>query len=253
PTNSDNIEHIWVIPYDEVLGEGMNIAQMTLHYPSQLTFRLQEQPWNGYAALEEFYNSYEDDDERRANNFLVGPQLDTQGDPILDLSFEGSRDASGAAVVYTPRINELAPLALRDAGARLFKFNFKMDQLNNMDNDFPIFRYGDVLLMKAEAKARLNNNWNDEEVLMLVNMVRTRAGVAPFISITADDFLTERGREMFMENYRRQDLIRFGAWGDPWWEKQAHSNPNLRFFPIPLESINAAATGTFNLTQNPGY
>ena len=35
---------------------------MTLHYSSQLTWNFEAQPWNGYAALEEFYNSYDSND-----------------------------------------------------------------------------------------------------------------------------------------------------------------------------------------------
>jgi hypothetical protein len=33
--------------------------------------------------------------------------------------------------------------------------------------------------------------------------------------------LAERGREMFCEGHRRQDLIRFGRFLDAWWEKPA--------------------------------
>ena len=68
--------------------------------------------------------------------------------------------------------------------------------------------------------------------------------------MTADQFLAERGREMFQESIRRTDLIRFNKWGTAWWEKAAHNNPNLNIFPIPNDQIQAAA-GT--LTQNPGY
>jgi hypothetical protein len=253
PDNENNIEHIWTVPYDEATGAGMNFAQMTLHYGSQATFELQQQPWNGYTTLEEFYNSYEDNDIRKENNFLVGPQFDTEGNPIIDLATEGSLDPDGFELVYTPEINELFPNAIRQGGARLFKFNFKMGQRDNMDNDYPILRYADMLLIKAEALARLAGNWDDADAKILVNEVRARVNVDPFAVMTEDNFLAERGREMFMEVTRRQDLIRFGRWGSEWWEKPSHDLGYLELFPIPLLQIQASATTDNPLTQNPGY
>ncbi|MDH5380909.1 MAG: RagB/SusD family nutrient uptake outer membrane protein [Cyclobacteriaceae bacterium] len=250
PDNVENIEHIWVVPFDQATGSNMNFAQMTLHYPSQLTYDLAEQPWNGYSTLEEFYNSYEAGDLRKANNFIAGPQYDySTGLPILDLAFDPD-DPDGAPINYTPAINMLAPSGSRQAGARLGKFSFKIGQRANMDNDYPLLRYGEVLLNKAEALTRLNG-YGDAGALLLVNQLRTRAGVSSFGTLTEVDLIGERGRELFMESLRRTDLIRFGKWGDAWWQKPGHSNANLNLFPIPNAAIQAA-TGE-PLTQNPGY
>jgi starch-binding outer membrane protein, SusD/RagB family len=252
PSNVENAEHIFVAPFDEATGQGMNLAQMTLHYPSQLTFKLAEQPWNGYSTLEEFYNSYEAADERKANNFIAGPQLDVNGSPILDLAFDKG-DEDGAAINYTPKINMLSPNGSRQAGARLGKFSFKLGQFQNMDNDYPLLRYGEVLLNKAEALAR-KNGYGDATALALVNQIRTRAGAPTFSTLTAGTLLAERGRELFIESLRRTDLIRFGNWGNAWWEKPAHSDGFKNLMPIPLEQINATSgDGANKLTQNPGY
>lgn len=248
PDNIDAKETIFVAPFDELTGEGMNFAQMTLHYPSQLTFDLRDQPWNGYSTLEEFYNSYDAADTRRAQNFIVGPQTDLNGNPILDLAFDPA-DEDGAEINYTPKINQLQPSGSRQAGARLGKFNFKKGQLPNMDNDYPILRLGEVLLNKAEALHRKGDNSG----LALVNQLRARAGVANLASLTDATLLAERGRELFQEALRRTDLIRFGVWGNAWWEKPAHSDPNKNVMPIPVEQINATAGSAFPLTQNPGY
>lgn len=250
PDNVENIEHIWVVPFDQATGTNMNFAQMTLHYPSQLTYDLASQPWNGYSTMEEFYNSYEDGDTRKDNNFIVGEQLALDGTPILDLAFDKA-DPDGAPINYTPAINELFPNGSRQAGARLGKFSFKIGQQDNMDNDYPLFRYGEVLLNKAEALARMNG-YSDGDALALVNQLRTRAGVSAFGTLTEADLLAERGREMFMEASRRTDLIRFGKWGDAWEFKNAHGNPNLNVFPIPNAAI-LAADAAFPLTQNTGY
>ena len=115
-----------------------------------------------------------------------------------------------------------------------------------MNNDYPLMRYSDVLLMKAEALWRQNPG--DSEALALVNQIRARAGVDPFTELTADNLLAERGREMFAETVRRTDLIRFGVFVDEWWEKPAQ--PECKeLFPIPKSQTDANP----NLVQNPCY
>lgn len=251
PDNSNSPENIWVVPFDQTTGANMNFAQMTLHYGSQQTFNLDEQPWNGYAALEEFYDSYDASDERKDNNFLVGPQFTAEGEPVIDFASETTDP--DVQLNYTPEINEVFPNANREGGARLFKFNFAQCQRSQMNNDYPIVRYGDVLLMNAEAEARNASDWSNATTLSRVNDIRTRAGLGTVSSLTADEFLAERGREMFMETTRRSDLIRFDRWGDAWWEKDAHTNDDLKLFPIPLAQIDASQSAQFQLTQNPGY
>ena len=248
PDNVENPEHIWVVPFDEATGGGMNFAQMTLHYPSQLTYRLAAQPWNGYSTLEAFYNNYDAGDSRQAANHISGPQFDLQGNPILDVAFDPA-DPDGAAINYTPAINQLQPSGSRQAGARMGKFSFKEGQQPNMDNDYTLFRYGGVLLDKAEALFRLNG-FSDAMGLMLVNQIRARAGASTLGSITEAGLLAERGRELFQESARRTDMIRFGAWGDAWWEKAAHNDAFRDLFPIPQPQIDAS---NGSLSQNPGY
>jgi starch-binding outer membrane protein, SusD/RagB family len=254
PTNVENVEHIFVVPFDEATGQGATWSQETLHYPSQLTYQLQEQPWNGFSSLEDFYNSYEPTDKRKAANFIVGPQFDTNGNPVLDLAYDKA-DPDGPPVNYTPAINELFPNASRQAGARFGKFSFKIGQSRNADNDFPLLRFGEVLLNKAEALQRLNNNFSDPAALSLVNQIRARAGLTtPLGSMTEADMLAERGRELFVEALRRTDMIRFGAYFGSWWSNPGDPDPvNHAIMAIPLQQMNASATATFPLKQNPGY
>ena len=115
-----------------------------------------------------------------------------------------------------------------------------------MNNDFPVFRYADAILTRAEALWRLNPG--DAEALDLVNQIRTRAGVAPFTELTEENLLAERGREMFAELSRRTDMIRFGKWTESWWERPAQPETK-ELFPIPKPQLDANP----NLTQNPGY
>ena len=225
----------------------MNFAVMNLHGPSQFSFNFTDQPWNGYATLEEFYNSYDANDLRREATFLTGPQLDFNGSAILDFA----ADDPDIVLDYTPAINELAPNSQRQAGARSKKFSFKILGRSDMDNDYPILRLGEIYLMRGEARARANGlDWS--LALPDVNVVRARAGVPPFSSLNADTFLEERGREVYAESLRRTDMIRFGVYNDSYWEKPV-SNESVNIFPIPFEQVQASSGGGFPLTQNPGY
>ena len=271
-TNTGNIEIIWAVPYDGVKAGGMNINMMTLHLNSDKSYNINAQPWNGFATIQEFYQSYIDPvqnpgpqgsvvgldpagtpttgtlDKRMLNNFLVRPQFNTSGARILDGGADVT-DPDGPPLTFTPYINELQPNGWRQSGARIGKFGFYTGMTSNMDNDWPIFRYGDVLLMKAEATARKNNNWNDPVTLAMVNQIRTRAGVTPVATLTAATFAAERGREMFIECWKRQDMIRFGTYNSAWRFHPADADAHVNIFPIPETQLNANK----NLTQNPGY
>lgn len=245
PNNGGNPENIFTVNYDrsDGIGPAMNFAQMTLHYASQFTWNLEDQPWNGYATLQEFYESFEDSDARNAASFITGPQLDYNGSAILDYA----TDDDEIPLDYTPFINQLEPNSLREAGARMGKFSFQQFSSRAMNYNYPIVRLGDMYLTRAEALARHNNDWS--LALPDTNIIRNRAGVSVYSSLTPEEFLAERGREMFQEASRRTDLIRFGKNNNAWWEKPV-SESYKTVMPIPFDQIQASE-GT--LTQNPGY
>jgi len=201
-------------------------------------------------------------DDRRAN-FSVGLQRSFDGEVIEDGAFNVTNDQNdevrgtvddSAEVRLTPRIDELEPNANRQAGARILKYEIEPGLNTDMNNDFVIFRFADVLLMKAEALMRLNRD--QDQALQYVNMIRERASVDPWQinELTMDNLLAERGRELFYEFARRQDLIRFeGKEGETRyndsWEFKEVTTPNVNVFPIPLDQMEANA----NLNQNPGF
>ncbi|MDQ3534126.1 MAG: RagB/SusD family nutrient uptake outer membrane protein, partial [Bacteroidota bacterium] len=251
--NRGSREFIFAIPYDEVFATGFNLPMITLHYGSQQTYNLTAQPWNGFCSLQEFYESFEDNDIRK-NSFIVGPQFTAGGEPVMDPGYEAPNaddpgrpvDPDGPHLNFTPEINELFPRAIRQAGARIGKWEFAIGATPDLSNDFAIFRYADVLMMKAEALWRMNPG--NTEALGLVNEIRERAGVDPFDALSAENILAERGREFFSEVHRRTDLIRFGRYNDPWWEKP-QTPPHVNIFPVPRAQRDANP----NLRQNPGY
>ena len=281
--NSRSNENIFVYPYDKVFAGGFNWVMMSLHIVSQSTFNLTMQPWNGYQTVEEFYNSYVDPVKNpgvqgpvwkglaltqstgtvdgRLSNFLVGPQVRADGSILIDPGVEptdptGKKgDPNGPPLTFMPYLNEISPGGLRQAGARIAKYELERGGTNNMSNDFVIFRLSDAILSLAEARFRLGQT---SEALALVNQIRARAGnLDPFTTLTAENLLAERGREMYVEMTRRQDLIRFKKYGDAWWPFAGMNRPKkvhapgsfLELFPIPAPQLLANP----KLKQNPGY
>lgn len=97
----------------------------------------------------------------------------------------------------------------------------------NQDNDVPIFRYADVLLMKAEAILRGATATKNQTPVSLVNEVRDCASAPHCTTIDLQGLLDERGREFFLEIWRRNDLIRFGQYEDG-WGVMADTNPDYK-------------------------
>ncbi|HAN77925.1 MAG TPA: RagB/SusD family nutrient uptake outer membrane protein [Bacteroidales bacterium] len=221
--NQFSPENIFQIPFDEDSYTGFNLHMRTLHYLNNQTFGMTAGPWNGFAASEDHFNTFDAADARK-KGFLVGQQYDLAGKKLVE---------GGKNVILDPHIPALlmdgtfTPEQIRFSGARVAKFEIKKAAKENLSNDFPLFRYADVLLMKAEAAIRQGKNGDAE-----INQVRARAGVPNFTNTTLDQLLAERGREMFWEGHRRQDLIRFGKFNAAWWEKPA-SSPDRNTFPIP--------------------
>lgn len=250
--NDKSVENVFVVPYDEVTAQGFNFHQMALHYNSQTTFNLQNQPWNGYCTLQEFYNSYEAADIRKANFFAAGQQYAPDGKtPILDSAPDG--DPDGPTLIFTPNINSLFPKAYRETGARMLKFRPYDNATANLSNDFPIFRLAELYLTRAEAS--FNISAVDVTALADVNLIRSRAGVLPFALLTATNLLAERGREMAFEGVRRPDEIRFGVYSNARkisddLNKPADDNAAKRaVYPIPQQQLDANP----KLRQNTGY
>ncbi len=232
--NQNSPENIWVIPFHEDTYQGFNLHMRTLHYNSNRTFDMPVGPWNGFAVTEQHYNTFDANDKRKDGYFLVGQQYDINGNRIID------QGAGGVNLILDPFIPALemgagsfTPVQIRMSGARVKKFEIKRGAKDNLSNHFPVFRYADVMLMKAEAMVRQGKNGD-----AYINPIRQRASVPAFSNATLDQILAERGRELFWEGHRRQDLIRFGRFNQAWWEKPV-STPDRNVFPVPLWAIEA--------------
>lgn len=125
----------------------------------------------------------------------------------------------------------------------------------NQSNDVPIFRYADILLEKAEAILRGATATNGDTPQSLFNQIRAYVN-APLLDHTPSlkELLDERGREFFDENWRRNDMIRFGTFESEYGFHRhnfpgANFDKSHRIFPVP----QAVMDENTNWKQNAGY
>ena len=268
-------ETIWWIP----TGVGNRIWN-GLHYNNSP--EIAGGGWNGFATLAEFYDLFEGDannneagngqEERRGfvplsglpleevpggsdvnddgfadgsnvgNGFLIGQQYDYDGTPLTD---RGGNPLTFKREFVDGDGNPSLINNGETTGIRVIKYNPRFGGFTNHE---VFFRYADAYLMKAEAIFR---GAAGGDALTMVNDLRVLRGAAPLGSLTAQDLIDERGRELYEEFWRRNDLIRFGQYTRDWDFKDpsAVGNNDKNLFPIPASQIILNP----NLTQNPGY
>lgn len=249
-------ENIWTL---ENFG-GVEGGDIRSRWHSSSHYNQQPSGWNGFTTLSDFYSKFEAVDKRRGVayptnsttfpnpgnrvnvGFLVGQQYDMRNDAPL-------KDRTGAPLVFTPEINIIERgTNLEVTGIRAYKYMIDYPNADNglWNNDYVFFRLGDVMLMKAEALLR---SGNAAGALTVVNTLRADRGATALTSLTLDNLIDERGRELYLECWRKQDLIRFGKFLNPRIQKPQASDPKYLLFPIP----NSQVAGNPNLSQNPGY
>ena len=122
-------------------------------------------------------------------------------------------------------------------------------------NDFIVFRYSDILLMRAEALNEMNMLG---DALPLVNQVRNRSNL-PNLNMAGLDqtslrnhIFQERKWEFYFEGKGRMDMVRQGTLINHVSQVSADAagNPDrYLYLPIPLDAL----TQNPGLNQNPGY
>ena len=233
--NDNSEENILTIPTDPTFYQAeFHYLFRSLHYDHAAALGMSGEngPCATLTVLEANHYDREDEDPRLRLNYWCGYALDNTGLPVLT--------PSGEMLEYKPLSVKLDLSGDPDekvAGARMRKYgidaNIRKDG-KRVKNDIVIFRYADVLLMRAEAMIRLGQDGKT-----LVNLVRNRVEAPERETVTLDDVLEERLIELCWEGHRRQDLIRFGRFG----------RARDIVFPIPADVLAVNS----RLTQNPGY
>lgn len=220
--------------------------------------------WNAFVVIPSAFDAYKENDLRKKEWFLFGPQFEYQTEkPII-----ATEEYDGQPLVYVNSIRRNSEGATgvgsmtegeENSGARFNKYRSgTKDDPNYQENDYIIYRLTELYFNKAEALMRKNGGQATAEAVALINESKKRAfSEADWASeaytpstLTLDELLAERGREFVFEGKRRTDLIRFGAFTTgKWWDHEPSGDPNKTLFPIPSIQINSNP----NLVQNPGY
>ena len=253
PGGSDVNEILWGIPYDavELTPYGgttflccAGVSNLTVDndgaYMNCEDYGLNQQ-WGCMHATKEF-----------ADKFAAEPndvrwsmwKKDADGFKKENTSF--SKFTDGYGVVKFTNL-------LRDSNG-----NFKKGEITKFPNtDLPLFRLADVYLMYAECAMR--GAADKAKGVEYANYVRERAGVSKWTEtdLNEQNMIDERCRELYWENVRRTDLVRFGLFSGSkytWsWKgnvAEGTAIPDyMNVFPIPSSVIAAQP----DFKQNPNY
>jgi hypothetical protein len=226
-------------------------------------------PGGPASTLPEFYAYFNDAGDIRNKQWLVGKQTLPDGvTPLKITTTKAGYDAitfKGDTTPYTYQLDLTPNIVLRQSatsfdcgndevawnmGYRNIKFYPDASSATrDQNNDIPIFRYSDIVLMKSEAILRGGTATLGQTALSLANDLRAnRTTSAPWLTITLDSIYNERSREFAWEGWHRNDMIRYGKYEGKWGFK-TNADAYRRIFPIPT---NALAVNP-KLTPNPGY
>lgn len=276
PTNGAHIkDFIYAMPYSASNREGMTYSRFRTWRkgdtdgdkgPGLYGYAVTKSVGGNIAVTPEFANLFSLEGDRRNDAIHKGPLFQhnpsTYEITTTPYKYKGEQVVLTKAIelkVVDETLNTGNTVAGWSQGYRFNKFIMDPDvfslQDRNQDNDIPIFRYADIILTKCEAILRGANATNGDNAMSLFNQIRTSVNAPKIASNpTLNDIIDERGREFFDENWRRNDLIRFGKFEDDWGFKHqinpsAKTDYNKRIFPVPTGILNENT----NWAQNKGY
>lgn len=266
-------EVIFTIPFDRDYAGGNSFHMFSWHGELKKKFLTEATPWGSGSAmaLTQFIDTYDMDDSRLGDTWLMGPQYAADGTQLV-----GTYDLKGEPFVYTKDVPS-ATYTTEFEGYRMNKYEVIPGTTSSSTTDVPLIRYAQVLMMKAECLLRIGASGAGA----LVTQVRQRAFKDnPSKAVVTDEQLKQNSAYQYgyVEDYKivdpgNQDPIQFGRMLDElsWefvWEMQSRRNL-IRFgvftkkswlshkpqgdyrsvFPIPEVTL----TSNPNLEQNPNY
>lgn len=268
-SNSAENEILWGIPYDATNIQAYGGTRFLMaaafvnatmadqkYYMSCLDYGLNDQ-WGCMHARAEFSDKFNSTDVR-------DDLWSKEAQGFTKENTEFSKFNNGyAAVKFTnlimnadgsfPKADNSKPIAVDNIAESAKVLNVNA----HPDTDLPVFRLADIYLMKAECYV-MGGKGNADEAIAAVNVVRERAGASTWTNVTANDLLDERARELYWENHRRTDLVRFNKFtsGYTWsWKGYVAGGTDMgshmNVYPIPANVV--AAQPEFGAYQNAGY
>lgn len=269
--NENTPESIFAAPFDSKNTPGLNRGQQSLHPANQATYKMENAGWGGPCAIPQFVDTYSPQDSRLKDTYVQGLQVAFDGSPIII-------NAGTAAATQLNIKNYLQNISFSELeyGYRYGKYEYEIPLKINMSNDFQVFRYAEVLFMKAECLLRIGS---PDAAAIIVTNVRQRAFKAnPALAtvtgaqlqlgssyrygryengvnttnegggdIQFGRMMDEWGWEFATEFRRRPLLNRFDVFTRKSWLSHLPSGVNKRIFPIPPNEVQQG------YRQNPGY
>lgn len=266
-------EILFTVPFDQTLAGGQCIHMFSWHGELQKKFNLEATPWGSGSAMAitQFVDTYDENDTRLQDTWLMGEQYAADGTLLLC-----TYDKKGEPLSYQKDVLS-GHYTNETDGYRMNKFEVAERTSGDSKTDFPLSRYSEVLMMKAECLLRTGQSGAGA----LVTQVRQRNFKEnPSLATVTDDqlkgntsykygfvenykivnpgntdpvqygrLLDELGWEFVWEMHRRRDMIRFGVYTKKSWLSHEPQGDYRTVFPIP----EAALTSNPNLTQNPDY
>lgn len=263
--NQNSKEIIFAVPYDETLAPGFIIHMKTLKPVDQKVYSLQAQPWGGSCANPQFIRTYDVDDSRLKDTWIMGPQHDPAGNVVINYidSLINIDQPGGNPFNY---------------GFPFGKYEIKTGAKSSLSNDYVVFRYADVMMMKAECLLRTglaadaativseirNRNFQSAPAKATVTGSQLQQGSVYQYGYVKDGkivaleggadiqygrFYDELGWEFAGEAHRRQDMIRFGVYSTKSWFQHKPVGEFAEIYPIAESIMNSNP----NLQQNTGY
>lgn len=193
------------------------------------------QKWGGYRVLWSFYHTFDPADKRL--EVLVGDFQGTDGHHYTEADPNGVLTKGAMPVKYGEDPNSTS---------------------EDSQVDWIVYRYADVLTLRAEALVRAGNAIT-QEALDCLNAVHTRAGLTAYQMsdfTDANDFLekvlVERGHELWFEGARRTDLIRYGKYIEyaRTYKGSTTAQDYMNVMPLPQSVIDESKG---KIAQNPKY
>ena len=259
--NEGSTEAILAIPYSSIYtSHTFYPFVLTLNEDIFPAYNITAGTWNGtHMGQPDFMARYDANDTRKTDTWLFGDIYDSNGQRVMvdDLDAQGKPIKLPYSLLDTPIPEDHFGRGLdRMEGARFIKWPYQTDgsltsYSVDMENDFILMRYADVVLMYVECLLR-DNKAVDAAAVPEFQQIRTRAGLAPIAAadLNLDSFFEERQKEMALEGWVHNDLVRFDKYLEAWWAKPADSDPGHILLPIPEDKRSANP----NLNpQNPGY
>ncbi|OKL41861.1 RagB/SusD family nutrient uptake outer membrane protein [Pontibacter flavimaris] len=233
-TNGDMAEHVWTVDF---LGQ-VGTSNFNVDYISAITGvrGASMQGWSVVVASPGAYDSFKDEDLRKAATFITEAAHGKNTKPWTDFQDPYVHTAKWA----------LKPGDAQSTGAR-------------SDHNLVLFRYAEVLLIAAEALNEANGG-PTAEAYEYINEVRRRAGYTEDLAgLSQEEFRAavreERRVELAFEwkrwyDLKRWDMVPEAFTGPDSFEPQANAQEFHKLLPIPQAELSRNKN---LLPQNPGY